>query len=283
MIENDFAVFILTHGRPKNVITYKTLKKQGYTGKIYIVVDNEDKTLGEYKELYGNEVIVFDKQDIANRYDTGDNFKEHRSVFFARNACFEIAQKLGITYFLELDDDYHTFDYTSLKHWRSPVKASLDLVFDAMLRYYKSIDAVTIAFGQGGDLIGGRQSTYGQKTTLKRKAINTFFCSTERPFEFVGRVNEDVNTYTSLGQRGILLLTMFGIVIRQTTTQANSGGMTWLYLNEGTYVKSFYTVMYAPSCAKISTMGDKRKRIHHKINWNNTTPMILDEKWKKSN
>ena len=30
----DFAIFILTHGRPNNVITYNTLKTSGYTGDI---------------------------------------------------------------------------------------------------------------------------------------------------------------------------------------------------------------------------------------------------------
>ena len=31
----------------------------------------------------------------------------------------------------------------------------------------------------------------------------------------------------------------------------------------GTYVKSFYSVMYAPSCVKISTLGTSNKRIHY--------------------
>ena len=45
---NDFAVFILSHGRPDNVITYKTLRTSGYTGPVYIVVDNEDDSLAKY-------------------------------------------------------------------------------------------------------------------------------------------------------------------------------------------------------------------------------------------
>ena len=40
---NNFAVFILTHGRPDNVITIKTLRQSGYTGKVYFIIDNEDK------------------------------------------------------------------------------------------------------------------------------------------------------------------------------------------------------------------------------------------------
>jgi hypothetical protein len=38
-MENNFAVFILTHGRPDNVKTFNTLKKCGYTGKIYFIVE----------------------------------------------------------------------------------------------------------------------------------------------------------------------------------------------------------------------------------------------------
>ena len=35
-MDNNFAVFILTHGRPDNVKTLQTLKKCGYTGAIYL-------------------------------------------------------------------------------------------------------------------------------------------------------------------------------------------------------------------------------------------------------
>ena len=54
---NSFAVFILTHGRANNVITYATLRKQGYTGQIYLMVDDEDKQIDDYKKLYGKQVI----------------------------------------------------------------------------------------------------------------------------------------------------------------------------------------------------------------------------------
>lgn len=43
-MRDDFCAFILTHGRPGKVLTYRTLRRAGYTGKIFIVVDDEDKT-----------------------------------------------------------------------------------------------------------------------------------------------------------------------------------------------------------------------------------------------
>lgn len=176
---DKFAVFILTHGRPDRVLTYNTLQKQGYTGDVYIVIDNEDKTAEEYRKRFGDKVIVFDKRAIAETFDTGDNFTDRRTVVFARNACFGIARDLGLDYFLELDDDYTNFCYkftASLEYayGRLAVK-SLDRLFAAVLEYYKSINALAIAFGQTGDLFGGRQNANMSRVALKRKCMNTFF------------------------------------------------------------------------------------------------------------
>ena len=111
----DFAVFILTHGRPDNVWTKKTLDKCGYKGLLYFVLDDEDKTLPQYQKNFGKEnIIVFNKKEMADSVDEGNNFDERRTITHARNACFKIAEKLGITYFLQLDDDYYEFIYKFL-------------------------------------------------------------------------------------------------------------------------------------------------------------------------
>ena len=279
-----FAVFILTHGRPDNVITYKTLRRQGYTGDVFIVIDNEDKTADEYRRIYGDKVIVFDKADIAARFDEGDNFNDRRAVFYARNACFDIARDLGIEYFLQLDDDYYEFQYKINSRMEYPsghvtVKTKLGEVFAVMLEYFKTIDAKSIATLQGGDFFGGGDA-FGKS---KRKCMNTFFCSVNRAFPFVGRVNEDVNTYTYYQRQGNLFLSVPFIMMNQLDTQSNDGGMTGLYLDSGTYVKSFYTIMYAPSCVKIGLMGSKHRRLHHRIKWDDAVPCIVAEHHRKAN
>ena len=111
--------------------------------------------------------------------------------------------------------------------------------------------------------------------------MNTFICDVDRPFQFSGRINEDVNTYTALQRRGGLFLTIMSAQVTQKQTQSNSGGMTDLYLDSGTYVKSFYSVMYAPSCVKVSDMGDTHRRIHHAVNWNAAAPKIIRALHKK--
>ena len=279
-MENRLVVFILSHGRADRVETYESLKRAGYSGDLYIVCDNEDKTVDEYNKRYGKEkIIVFDKLDVAKRFDAGDNFDNRKTIFYARNACFDIAEKLGYKYFIELDDDYNIFAYKFNSNYDYIQKwiLSLDDVFSAMVEYFETAGITCLAMAQNGDFIGGRDSWIAKGLNIKRKAMNTLICSTERKFEFVGRVNEDLNTYVLLGSRGKLFIQIPLVVINQQKSQKSKGGMTDVYLDSGTYLKSFYSVMYAPSSVKISLMGDKHKRIHHRINWDSAVPKILRE------
>jgi hypothetical protein len=291
-MRDDFCTFIISHGRPDNVITYKTLLGAGYTGKVYIVIDDEDKTAARYREKFPGIVLMFSKEAIAKTFDEGDNSGNRRTTSYVRNACWGLAEQVGCRYFLVLDDDYTGFEYrgaADLSHKYTGMQSTADQCFLAMLDFLDvSLSITAIAFSQGGDWIGGagngNEGGWRGGATLRRKAMNSFFCSTDRPFQFVGRLNEDVNTYVSLSIRGHLFFTVMQAKIIQKQTQATPGGMTEAYLDAGTYVKSFYTVMYAPSCVKVGTMGDHRcgdYRIHHSINWNRAAPCILREAHRK--
>lgn len=290
-MREDFCAFILTHGRPDRVYTYKTIRQSGYTGKIYLVIDDEDKAAGEYKTLFRDEVLQFCREDAFKITDDGDNFGKGKGVVYARNICWDLAQQVGVKYFIVLDDDYTSFflrhngknQYCSIR-----VKTTLDQVILSMLDYYISTPALSIAMSQGGDWIGGGGDAEGNggcpHPKLPRKCMNSFICSTDRPFQFFGHINEDVNAYLIEGRRGKLFFTVMQTQLVQITTQANSGGLTEFYLDVGTYIKSIYSVMYTPSCVQIGVMGDPRGgrvRIHHKINWHHTAPKILREEWKK--
>jgi hypothetical protein len=275
MENKDFTVFILTHGKPNDVITYNLLKKCGYTGSIYLILDNEDKTISQYQKKFGIEnVKIFDKNAMANEVDEGNNLGNRKAVIFARNASFKIAKELNIKYFLLLEDDYYYFGY----RYETGAKkiTNLDAVFDIVLNFYKSVNIKSIAFSQGGDHIGGFSGI-----KLKRKCMNSFFCSTEREFQFVGTLNDDVNTYTILSTRGDVFFTFTNLQLDQKDTQNIGGGMTDTYLRYGTYCKSFTTVLMHPSGVKVSMMNSKNNRIHHSIKWINTTPMIIQDKYKK--
>ena len=275
---NDFVVFILSHARANNVYTVDTLRKCGYSGKIIIVIDNEDSQTQEYYDKF-EFVEMFDKAKIAATFDEADNFDDRRSIVYARNACFEIAENLGYKYFIELDDDYTYFEYRMYNNTRQiPVRVhNMDAVLLALLNFYKSTSFSTLSMAQGGDFIGGKNNKMAQRPTIFRKCMNSFICSTDRKFQFVGRINEDVNTYVKQQSIGQLMGTIPFVALGQKTTQKNKGGMTSMYLDNGTYVKSFYTILFSPSCCTIKPMGDKHLRLHHSIQWDYAVPKIISE------
>ena len=281
-MRNDFCVFILSHGRAANVKTIKALQKGNYTGRWYIVIDNEDDQEDEYRKRFPGHVLQFDKLAISKTFDTADIEDNRRTIVYARIACFNLAREVGCKYFLELDDDYNVFEHKVImdNKLRGIPCTDLDRLFSCMIDFLDNSGAVTVAFAQGGDFIGGKNGKNANKELL-RKAMNTFFCSTDRPFQFVGRINEDVNTYSRMGQIGKLMLTVTAISITQTTTQKNAGGMSGVYIDGGTYLKSFYSVLFSPSCVTINAMGDTHKRIHHNVHWRNCAACVINEKYKK--
>lgn len=279
----SFAVFILSHGRADRVKTVDALRKGGYTGEIYIIIDDEDKQREEYERRYGDKVIVFSKKEMDGTFDIGDNLQDRRVVVYARNKCHDIAKDLGLDYFLELDDDYSSIDirYKQGRSLKAVRCKQLDRLFKAMVDFLEVSGAITVAFAQGGDYIGGVDGGFYWKG-LHRKAMNSFFCKTDRPFQFYGRINEDTTMYVVLNMRGEKIFTVTNVGIVQQMTQQNAGGLTDIYCDMGTYYKSFFSVMYEPSCVSVSVMGSWHKRVHHYVNWGNCSPMILNEKYRKA-
>jgi hypothetical protein len=282
-MRDDFAAFILTHGRPHNVKTYHTLRKQGYTGPIFLIVDDQDPARAEYVDQYGDQVVVFDKAKAASTTDRCDNFPSLGTVLFARNACYDIARDMGIRYFVQLDDDYNLFEYrysNGLVYW--PVRVgSMDAVLSALVGFLEDTTAQCVCMSQGGDFLGGRHNTYAKSVRLLRKAMNSFVCDVDRPIQYLGRLNDDVNTYLERGRMGDLLCSTTQVSLVQTQTQAQGGGLTGAYLEAGTYTKSFYSVMVNPSSVTIRLMGDTCQRIHHHIKWSDSVPKIVSETTRK--
>lgn len=281
---NDFAPFILCHGRPENTPTWESLRKYGYTGDIYIICDDEDKELDNYKRVFGEEwVKVFSKDDALEWFDTMDNTGDRRCAVYARNACYRIAEKLGLKYFCQMDDDYTSIPYRWEEDdvlYRSHL-ANLDDVFEAYIEFMEINDDIySVAFAQPGDLIGGTGSRLVQ-SKYRRKCMNSWICKTDRVLQFNGTMNDDTNCFTLNGSRGKLFFTFPFIMIDQPETQQVQGGMTDMYLGTGTYQKSFYTVVQCPSFVKVGMMGDRYYRMHHQIDYEHSYPMIISGRYKK--
>lgn len=282
---DDFVAVILAHGRPDKCHTFHSLRRSGYTGKILILLDNEDKTKDRYEELFGAEnVAVFDKLQVSRQYPNADNFDNRRAVVYARNASFQVVKSLGYRWFMQLDDDYLNYRYRvneeGVYNVGGMVIRNMDTVFSSMLDFYLDTPCTSIAMSQGGDHVGGGEN--GAKGwRLLRKAMNSWICDSHNPFTFVGRMNEDVSAYVRLGVVGHLFFTIQQVMLSQVATQAAEGGMSATYAENGTYVKSFYTVMMQPSSVRIGEIGKTHLRLHHSINPRYTYPKVLREECRK--
>lgn len=287
-MRNDFAVFVLSHGRANTMLTVDTFKNSGYTGQFYVIVDTDDTQIADYESRFGKEhVITFDKDDIGKRFDIMDNFGGNQVVTFARNAVYEIASDLGLKYFFEADDDLSCFrqryidDEGSL---RTRYVKDMDSIINAYLDYMDNTSIDILAFGQTGDLIGGKNSKLFIDK-YRRKAMQGFFVRVNHKMQFKGRFNDDVNSYVDNGKVGYLILTYRDIIMDTAETQVQVGGISDMYKKYGTYVKTFYSVILAPNCVKVSTMGDSlvnmHHRIHHIIDWGKAVPKIISGRYKK--
>lgn len=274
-MKDKFGVLIFCWGRPKFDNTVQSLRRCGYTGDIYMLLDNLDETRFDYIAKYGSDkCYVFDKKAVASRTDAMNNFDNLASTVFVSNVMFEAAKHFRLDYFAAMCDDYVAFSH---KRETEHITRRLDDVFCAFVRFLAGATRVScMAFAQGGDF-----ATFDKPMT-KRKVMNSFICATDRPFVFKGSMNDDVNMYVYNGMRGLIFLTYNRFLLHQPPTQSIDGGLSDLYRDMGTYVKSFYSVMLSPSSVKIATMGVKNPRIHHIIDYNKTVPCIISEKWKKT-
>jgi len=284
-MRDDFGVLIITHQRPHHQATLDLFRRRNYTGPIWLVIDDEDPTADEYRRQYGDQVLEFSKREMEGTFDGGDNFRDHRAGVYARNACWQFARDLGLKYHIQTDDDLKAFTWRRMGHKDGVYKygawmaTRLDDAFEEMVEFVEATGTLGFSVSIGGDRIGGvKNSRFGQgKRSLQRKPMGMWLVATDRPFQFVGRMNDDVNTYMTLGNRGGLFFSYSGFQIDGPPTQHNEGGMTDLYLARGTYQKSFYTLMMGPSYTTIRSIGVNEYRAHHQIDWKNALPKIVSE------
>ena len=281
MKSKDFAVFILSHGRADTISTYRALRDGGYTGRTYVVIDNEDDQEDLYRQKFGDDIIQFDKRDYLEKTDLGDLDTDRRIGVFARNFIQDEAKRLGYKFHLQLDDDVHGFTYRFAhgKVLRALHCSDLDEVFSGMVEYMKETPITSLSFALSAYNMGGVDGSI--KDGMTRKTMTTFLMRADDVQYFHMRMNDDITTSLINGMRGKLYYSYLPIEVEVDKTQVKAGGMTDIYQKNGTYRKSFYSVMCCPSCVKVSAMGITDYRIHHEISWNNAVPKLLSERWCK--
>lgn len=277
-MRGDFAVFILTHKRAKTQKTLQTLKRCGYTGKTYLIIDDEDEEQDEYIKLYGDKVKCFSKHKIEKNFDTMTNRKEYRAVVYARNAAYQIAKNLGIRWLFMCDDDISNLQYRVLKgkSLKGVKIQDIDSLFELMAGIMEAGKLAIFGFSQAGAFIGGANEAY--LSGHQRKIAQAFLLDANNPIEFRGMFYEDLLVALDAGIQGRVAMSTMLVSIQSPEMRSNGGGMQDLYNENSTYTHCFYTVLAYPNVASITEKdGEFKLRLNHSA----FAPLILNERWRK--
>lgn len=280
MKRNNFAVFILSHGRADTMTTLSAILKAGYLGDYYIIVDDLDKQKDRYIEKYGAaHVIVFDKNAWMEKTDTITKTGENRSPVFARNACYEIAKNLGLDYFTEFDDDLHSFSFRYVENGKlkaAPI-SDLDSVFEMLVDFMEKSGAISVGLSSANGMIGGANGKY--KDGLLYSIHQAFICRTDKRIEFKGILNEDGIATEIYSNSGKMPFEVVCINQSSPVRSTNAGGLKELYEANDEYIRAFYSIIAAPWCLRIVK---KKNGFITSRKSENAQPKILSERWRKS-
>lgn len=274
-----FAVFILSHGRAGDVKTLRTLKRSGYTGKVFIVVDNEDLMEEDYKRIYGkSSVLVFDKKEWKERTDTITNEKGYDSPVYARNFISWYAEENGYDCYMMLDDDISSFSirYESEGRLKSCKLMNADLYFSSVMDFMETnSNILCVGTGNAGSYVGGANGKFSNGLHIGDFS-QSLICN--RRMEFKGIFNEDENMSVIEGMRGNLCVSDLHVSHSSPKRKSNRGRLKKEYDRANDYYINMFSVVCCPSCCYIiSGKNGLKLRVHR----GNQFPKIISERYKK--
>lgn len=277
-----FAVFILTHGRPHNQLTVKTLRDLGYTGDLYLVVDDQDDTFDEYVKEWGvNTVIVFNKDHFIRHTDTGLSVPVTKFAVFARNAIEHIAKFMGYKTFMMLDDDITKLrvrlpEDESLRSYQ--FNGHFNEIIDKSVDYVLDCNIACMGFGFCNLYIGGVEN-FNKENPRQRLCAEAFIRNTSHPVSWRLNMVEDMITSIDAAMSGDVWFQFLPIQVEIKMSEgAVEGGNSEVYRQLGMYRISFMPVIAYPSSNTVR-LGKKA--------WASTTtpdkciPKIISSRYRK--
>lgn len=253
-------VFIKTHGRPDKQLTLRTLREAGYTGDIFLILDNED-CLSEYNRFIDDEhdpnifCHIFDKQTLVNEIDSGTNHPKRDVNLYAWVACERFAKRHGDEFFIMSDDDItgFRFRYKEGKHLRSlKITQNLDEIFALVEEYMLSCNLSAMSTGIPQMYFSGDI----EKDLWKWRVPYTFvFRNAKHKLNWVSEYEEDIITAIRASIDG-QYLSVLPVIQRETVEiGTNYGGMHNSYTDS--FVNAQYGYIWYPSCREIIPYKDK--------------------------
>lgn len=273
------SIYIISKGRPQ-CHTAQTLEKMGYKDDWFIVCGNNDETLPEYQERWGDKVLIFDWHEEIKHTDTMDNFgfeKMASGACPARNATARISQERGERRHWQLDDDYTGF------YGYDPFTKKNERLHENEFRHKLALVsswADECGFGNVGFPPSTIEVAPIWAYTFAKRVFNAHnLPSGGELFEpWRGRMNDDLVNAINTWRHGKIELTIKFLCMTMPPTQQEGGGLTDLYKDEGTVRKTSYAILAAPNQVK---MVEKYGRYHHEADWGRIAPKIVSDSYRR--
>lgn len=286
MSMNYFAVFILSHKRADRVETFSTLRNSGYTGRIFIVLDDEDPQRLDYEIRFKDEektkVIVFHKRLYMRLTDTVTNDKQASSPVYARNFIEHYAERIGCLAYIVMDDDVTNLRYRYVENnvaKSQTLRSNLDKVFVAYIDYLIDAKIATLSFATVMMYAGGVHSEEDKvrlashRYTCQIHIRNLFY-----PVEWVSLVNNDSISANNTAKIGYLWWSLPFIVYDSPKMNTLPGGMKEVYDGVSEFKRAFMSTVVSPSVCRV---GCSKNRLAIKRNLKAAYPVIISGRWKK--
>ena len=284
MIDKINTIYIYSKGRPE-CPTAKLLNKIEYTGEWYICCQEDDETLNEYIESFGQDkIITYNYNEVLKKYtDIMDYYAfEPYGASPARNATILIAHKRGEKRFWFADDDIGVFKKPT-KHSNSSTdviktgeRLEKELYKLAELGYKCNIEKIS-----GISEIGYFPPPIGE---IRFFILNFFNCKTNINLLYHGRVHDDaITSYLTYHSPNTFEIE-FGTFrkakdIKYNETAFNDnvkGGNKELYEKiDKFFIYSYYFLVNPFFELKIKN-GEIKKKDNFKI----FCPKIISDRWK---
>lgn len=273
---NEVPVFIISHERAETITTYDLLKKSGFTGKIYVVVDDMDTQIDKYKQKFKESLLIFSKEDVMKRCDPVDNFKIYTSALYPRLYCWEKAKELGYDIFVVCDDDITGFNIRYVKGEKLSHKKvnDMDKIIELLDKFMRKTHIAAIGPFFANGLFGGKNGIFREglvPSPFQFKMINTSCDGVEK---WRGTRNEDGIFCADNWSIGNPDFAITNFVFNSKERGEGSGGLNEDYIAITKWILDSYLYITHPGGYTLNDGGITKVT-------NNLYPKILPEKWRK--
>ena len=281
IMRSDFAIFILTHGRPHNQDTLSALEKAGYTGNVYLVVDDLDETKDEYKSLYLN-VLVFNKMKYVESSETGVSNPHIKFALFARNAIEDFARTMHLNYFAMVDDDLtkFRFRYEEDGKLRSLDVKDMDALLTSYIAFMESGNIATTSLASQFQFVGGVSSVPKPNSQKLRMCFNFYLRSVKHRVDWLSNICHDRITSIIHNRKGQM---WFQIPFVQYDMRElhgiNEGGNSDVYREITDFYRIFFSTLFLPDCNY--AMHWRNGWVNKVPNYDTLCPMLISDKYSR--